>query len=69
MSRNERRSSVSRELHRLASTVESLRMIAKGKLSGACHGENITELAVVMAGSLHVLRDRIRRLEMVLKER
>jgi hypothetical protein len=39
--------------------VESLRALAERKLTGAYHGENIFELAVVMAGALHVLRDRI----------
>ena len=54
-----RRLSVLRELHVLASSVESLRALAERKLTGAYHGENLFELAVVMAGALHVLRDRI----------
>lgn len=61
-----RQLSVIREVHVLASSVESLRELAHRKLSGWYHGENITELAVIMAGALHVLRDRIRLLEEIL---
>lgn len=59
MSKGERRLSVIREVRVLASSVESLRALAERKLTGAYHGESITELAVVMAGALHVLRDRV----------
>jgi hypothetical protein len=59
MSNGGRRLSVIRELHVLASSVESLRALAQRKLTGAYHGENTFELAVVMAGALHVLRDRV----------
>lgn len=59
MSNRGRKLSVLRELHVLASSVESLRLLAREKLNGAYHGENVFELAVVMAGALHVLRDRL----------
>lgn len=59
MSSGGRRLSVLREVRVLASSVESLRAFAERKLTGAYHGENIFELAVVMAGALHVLRDRV----------
>lgn len=59
MSGGKRRLSIIRELGVLASSVGSLRALAAHKLNGAFHGENITELAVVMAGALHVLQARI----------
>lgn len=54
-----RRLSVIRELGVLASSVGSLRDLAERKLNGSFHGENITELAVVVAGALLVLQGRI----------
>lgn len=66
MSSGGRRLSVIRELGVLASSVESLRVLARQKLNGAFHGENITELAITMAGALHVLGDRVLTLQGVL---
>ena len=66
MSNGGRRLSVIRELHVLASSVESLRALAQQKLDGSCHADSIHDLAVVTAGGLHVLRDRIILLERVL---
>ena len=43
----------------LVATVEALRMAARQKLDGSRHGDKASDLALVMAGGLHVLRDRL----------
>lgn len=55
-----RKLSVARELLLLAASVEGLRLAAHQKLDGSRHAERPHDLAIVMAGGLHVLRDRIR---------
>jgi hypothetical protein len=57
--RGGRKLSVARELLLLASTVEALRLAAEQKLDGSRHREKASALALIMAGGLHVLRDRI----------
>ena len=57
--RGGRKLSVARELLLLASTVEALRLAAEQKLEGARHRDKASDLALVMVGGLHVLRDRI----------
>lgn len=55
----ERKLSVVRELLLLAKTVEGLRLAAEQKLEGSRHRDKPSDLALVMLGGLHVLRDRI----------
>lgn len=57
--RGGRKLSVARELVLLVATVEALRLAARQKLDGSRHGDKASDLALVMAGGLHVLRDRI----------
>lgn len=57
--RGERKLSVARELLLLAKTVEGLRLAAEQKLEGSRHRDKPSDLALVMLGGLHVLRDRI----------
>lgn len=58
--RGDRKLSVARELLLLAATVEALRLAAEQKLEGSRHRDRASDLALVMVGGLHVLRDRIR---------
>lgn len=57
--RGERKLNVARELLLLAKTVEGLRLAAEQKLEGSRHRDKPADLALVMLGGLHVLRDRI----------
>lgn len=57
--RGGRKLSVARELLLLAKTVEGLRLAAEQKLEGSRHRDKPSDLALVMVGGLHVLRDRI----------
>lgn len=57
--RGERKLNVARELLLLAKTAEGLRLAAEQKLEGSRHRDKPSDLALVMLGSLHVLRDRI----------
>lgn len=57
--RGERKLSVAGELLLLAKTVEGLRLAAEQKIEGARHRDKPSDLALVMLGGLHVLRDRI----------
>lgn len=57
--RGERKLRVARELLLLAKTVEGLRLAAEQKLEGSRHRDKPSDLALVMLGSLHVLRDRL----------
>jgi len=57
--RGERKLNVARELLLLAKTVEGLRLAAEQKLEGSRHRDKPSDLALVMLGALHVLRDRM----------
>jgi hypothetical protein len=57
--RGGRKLSVARELLLLVATVEALRLAARQKLDGSGHREKASDLALVMTGGLHVLRDRL----------
>ena len=57
--RGERKLNVARELLLLAKMVEGLRLAAEQKTEGSRHRDRPSDLALVMLGSLHVLRDRI----------
>lgn len=57
--RGDRKLSVARELLLLAASVEALRLAAQQKLDGSRHREKASDLALIMTGGLHVLRDRI----------
>ena len=57
--RGGRKLSVARELLLLAKTVEGLRLAAEQKIEGSRHRDKPSDLALVMLGGLHVLRDRI----------
>ena len=59
--------SVARELRLVATRLEALRLVAEQKVDGAHHAERLPEFAIVVAGALHALRDRIRLLEWILK--
>ncbi len=54
-----RKLSVARELLLLAAAVEALRLAAEQKLEGSRHRDKASDLAPVLLGGLHVLRDRI----------
>lgn len=64
-----RRLSVARELVILAANLEALRLVAQQKLNGASHADKAHELATVLAGGLHVLRDRLHLLERIVLRR
>lgn len=57
--RCDRKLNVARELLLLAKTVEGLRLAAEQKLEGSRSRERASDLALVMLGGLHVLRDRV----------
>lgn len=57
--RGDRKLNVARELLLLAKTVEGLRLAAEQKTEGSRHRDKPSDLALVMLGGLHVLRDRI----------
>jgi hypothetical protein len=57
--RGARKLNVARELLLLAKSVEGLRLAAEQKTEGARHRDRSSDLALVMLGGLHVLRDRI----------
>jgi hypothetical protein len=54
-----RKLNVARELLLLAKTVEGLRLAAQQKIDGSRHRDKPSDLALVMLGGLHVIRDRI----------
>ena len=54
---------VARELFLLEANVEALRLAAERKLKSSSPA---SELALIMTGSLHVLRDRLRLIERIL---
>lgn len=54
-----RKLSVARELFLLAAAVEALRLAAEQKLEGSRHRDKASDLAPVLSGGLHVLRDRL----------
>lgn len=58
--RGERKLNVALELLLLVKTVEGLRLAAEQKTEGARHRDKPSDLALVMLGGLHVLRDRLR---------
>lgn len=64
-----RKLSVARELVIVAANLEALRLVAQQKINGASHAENVHELATVIAGGLHVLRDRLHLLERIVMRR
>lgn len=57
--RGDRKLNVARELLLLAKTAEGLRLAAEQKIEGSRHRDKPSDLALVMLGGLHVLRDRI----------
>lgn len=57
--RGERKLNVALELLLLVKTVEGLRLAAEQKTEGSRHRDKPSDLALVMLGGLHVLRDRL----------
>lgn len=64
--RGRKKLSVARELYLLAGSMDALRLAAHQKLQADSEGETLQAFALVVAGSLHVFRDRVRLIERIL---